>query len=169
MKLTKMLLALVAAAVIFAPAEQCVAQEPVEVPKVYKFSVDVGPGFLTALDDTTDAAGVEAYLALAYHPSKRFALGIRANGSTEPTSSGVGKITGDVWGFGRVYMTGLEGGLRTYTEVAVSKSLDIAVRGGAELGLVEGTAAFATVDGRKIEEDEANDLIGLGGGLRVKF
>lgn len=137
--------------------------------QAYNFSLDIGPGFFTTLDDTADAAGVEAYLAAAFHPSKRFALGVRVNATTIEGEDGVAKIAGAPWGFGRAYLLGVEGGLLTYVEVAVSTRGTIAVRGGAEIGVSEGVAAFATADGRKLSDDESKDLLGLSGGLRMKF
>lgn len=146
------------------------AQEdaPEEGP-AYKFSLDVGPGFFTTLDDTADAAAVEAYLAVGWHPSQRVALGVRVNATTIEGEDGVAKIAGSPWGFGRAYLTGLEGGLRTYLEVAVSTRGTVAVRGGAEVGVGAGMAAFATADGRKLSDEEAKDLLGLSGGVRMKF
>lgn len=142
------------------------AQEEAE--ESYKFSFDIGPGFFTTLDDTVDQAAVETYLAVGLHPSKRFALGVRVNATTEEGIDGA-IITGSPWGFGRAYLTGLEGGLRTYVEVAVSMTGVIAVRGGGEVGVAAGMAAFATVDGRKLSEEEAKDLVGLSGGMRMRF
>lgn len=165
--MTRLTILLALGLALSAPA---LAQEtaPEEGP-AYKFSLDIGPGFLKALDDTTDAAAVEVYIAAAVHPSKRFAIGVRINATTIPGETAQAKIKGSPWGFGRFYMTGLEGGLMTYVELAASALGTIAVRGGAEVGVAAGTAMFATVDGRKLSEDEAKDLIGLSGGLRIKF
>lgn len=164
----RLILGVLVALALMAPPAFAQDEAPEEGP-AYKFSFDIGPGFLKAIDDTTQAAGVEVYLAAAVHPSKRFAIGIRVNASTIPGSNGTAKIKGSPWGFGRAYLTGLEGGLRTYVEVAASALGTVAVRGGAEVGVAAGTAMFAAVDGRKLSEDEAKDLIGLSGGMRLKF
>lgn len=134
----------------------------------YLFTFDVGPGLLKAVDDTTDAAGVEAYIAGAIQLHKRFALGVRLSATSTEGVESV-KISGRPWGFLRGFLTGVEGGLRTYLEVAVNTEGTIALRGGAEVGVSEGVAMFATVDGRKVSETEAKDLIGLSAGIRAGF
>jgi hypothetical protein len=162
----RLILAALAVALMAPPA---MAQDAPEEGPAYKFSFDIGPGFLMAVDDTADAAGVEVYVAAAIHPSRRFAIGVRVNATTIEGEVGAARIKGSPWGFGRFYMTGLEGGLRTYVEVAASALGTIAVRGGAEVGVAAGTAMFANVDGRKLSEEDAKDLIGLSGGMRIKF
>jgi len=163
-------LAIAIAMLVAAPA---FAQEeaPDKADADYLFTVDVGPGFFKVLDDSTNTAAVEAYIALAWHPHYRFALGARMNATTEPGETSA-KITGAPWVFLRGYLTGIEGGLRTYLELSASTAGTVSLLGGAELGFGEGVAAFATVEGRRLTTEEAeelinNDLLGFRGGLRA--
>jgi len=154
-------------AALLLAATPALAQD--DAPKPSRFNVDIGPGFFTTLDDTTDAAAVETYLAVGVALSPRFVFGARINASTIAGEDGTAKIAGAPWGFVQGFLTGQPGGLRTYVELAVSTRGTIAVRGGAEVGVAEGLAAFATADGRKLSDEEAKDLLGLSGGMRFRF
>lgn len=129
------------------------------------FSLDLGPGFLTPADSTFDASQAEAFLAVAYNLGPKLALGVRVDAQNE---DGQEKLSGTWWAFARGYLTGLEGGTRTYLALLVSLESDVSVRGGVEQPLNPDLSLFGEAEGRRLDDTASWDL-GLAAGLRVGF
>ena len=129
------------------------------------FTVEVGPGFLTALEDTIDADRAETFFGASLNLGSRISLGARADVANELGSN---KISGTFWGYARGYLTGPEGGFRTYIHLGVSTALDVSIRGGGEINIADSIATFLEVEGRLLDEEDF-DAVGVSLGLRAFF